>query len=112
MLLVAMLSCVTVLLIVHSCLLCLVARGMVTLGPTRMMSESAKTQTMWEKTEAEHQNVKLVGTPRNRYSPPGQVFVAPAAGEKYHLNRDCVHLKGAKAVKPYVLCRTCERLHG
>ena len=112
MLLVAMLCFFTVLLIVQSCLLWMVARGVITFGPTKLKSESAKTQTVWEKTEAEHQNVKLVSTPRSRHSSSGHVFVAPAAGERYHLNPSCVQLKGAKAVKPYLLCRTCERLHG
>ena len=111
MLVEALLCCVIVLLVCQSCLLCCVARGLIVLGPTKMISESGKTQTHWEKTETEHQDVKLVGTPRKRHSPPGQMFVAPTAGEKYHLDRDCIQLKGAKAVKPYVLCRNCERMH-
>ena len=91
----------------------MVVRGVVTFGPTKVKSESAKTQTqiVWEKTEAERQNVKLVSTPRSRHRSPDLVFVAPAAGGKYHLSPGCIQLKGAKAVKPYSLCRTCEKMH-
>ena len=83
MLLVTLLCFVTLLLIGQTCLLWMVVRGIVTLGPTKIRSESAKTQTqtVWEKTESEHQPVKLVSTPRSRHRSPDLVFVAPAAGE-------------------------------